>query len=154
MKPTFKLEGAAELHAGLMELQGATAVSIVRKSLQVALEPVAESARGRVPVDRGDLQQSIGIGLRLTKRQRARRVPIVSARGVEANVGPGIKGDKYQGAHGHLVEFGTHQQAPQPFLRPAWRSNLQAVFNSLAQSMGASIARAAKRAARKALKAK
>jgi HK97 gp10 family phage protein len=154
MKTSLKLEGAAELAAGLEELKGVTAVNVVRKSLTESLEPVAASAKGRVPVDRGDLQQSIGIGTRLTRRQKGLRQPIVSHNGVEAYVGPGLVGNRYQGAHGHLVEFGTYRTAPRPFMRPAWLSNLTIVFNGLAQSMGENLSRAAKAAAKKALKAK
>lgn len=142
------------MEAALLELNGVTAVNVVRKALTESLEPVEASAKGRVPVDEGRTQRSIGIGTRLMKRQKRLNVPIVSAQGVEAYVGAGVVGGRYDGRAAHLIEFGTVHQRPRPFMRPAWISNLQAVFGTLAQSMGAELAKAAKRAARKALKLK
>jgi len=154
MKPSLKFEGAKELQAGLMELEGVTALRVVRSALTESLKPVAESARGRVPVREGRLQRSIGIGWRLMRRQKSLNQPIVSASGVEAYVGAGLVGGKFDGRAAHLVEFGTVHSAPHPFMRPAWISNLQAVFNGLSQSMGRNLARAARACARKALKVK
>lgn len=154
MTPSLKLEGAKELEEGLMELQGVTAMGVVRRSLLKAVDPVIQSAKGRAPVDRGDLAKSIDAATRLSKRQRSLNRPIVSAHGVEVYVGPGLKNGGRGVRHAHLVEFGTSHMAPQPFMRPAWLSNLDAVFNGLAQLMGLELAKAAKRAAAKALKVK
>lgn len=152
MIPNLKFEGAKEMDAALMELSGAVAVKVVRQSLVESLKPVADSAKGRAPQDEGKLERSIGVGTRLTRRQRKLRQPIVSAGGVEAYVGPGVVGGRYDGRHGHLQEFGTVNHGPQPFMRPAWISNLQAVFGTLAQSMTKNLARAVRAAQRKALK--
>jgi HK97 gp10 family phage protein len=149
MTPTWKLEGAKDLEAGLMELEGVTAKRIVSKSLQEALEPVATSAKAKVPVWSGILQRSIGIGARLTKRQRQLRTPIAP---VEAYVGPGIanKGGRRAVAHAHLVEFGTVHMPPHPYMRPAWQGAIQAVWKRLVSLMSANLERAAARAAKKA----
>ncbi len=152
MIPNLKFEGAKELEAGLMELEGVTAIKVVRDSLTSSLEPVAASARGRVRHLTGKLGRSIGIGTRLTRRQKGLNEPIVSFQGVEAYVGPGLVGGQYDGRHGHLIEFGTADARPFPFMRPAWQSNLQAVFGGLAKSMTANLAAAVRRCQRKALK--
>lgn len=151
MTPTWKLEGAKELEAGLMELEGVTAKSLVRRVLQKVLAPVESAAKAKAPVWRGDLQRSIGIGLRLTKRQRGLKVPIAP---VEAYVGPGVanKGGIRGVAHAHLVEFGSVHNAPQPFMRPAWQGNVEKVFRLLAKEMSDALAAAARRAAAKAKK--
>jgi HK97 gp10 family phage protein len=154
MIPNLKFEGAKELDEALQELEGAAAVKVVRDSLLESVDPVIQSAKGRVPVDRGDLQQSISAGTRLTKRQRALHQPIVSRKGVEVHVGPGISTNRRGVRHSHLVEFGTYKMAPRPFMRPAWLSNLEAVFNGLAQAMTRNLEAAAKRAAAKARKVK
>lgn len=71
------------------------------------------------------------------------------------------------GAHGrvsHLVEFGTgpryHKSGkfvgvmpPQPFMRPAWDENKNAVLDSLAASLRDEIAKTVARANKKAAKA-
>jgi len=153
MNPSLKFEGAKEMEAALLELNGVAATNVVRKALTEALEPVAASARGRVPVDEGKTQRSIGVGTRLMKRQKRLNQPIVSHKGVEAYVGAGLVGGKFDGRAAHLIEFGTVHMRPRPFMRPAWLSNLNIVFNGLAKTMGEELAKAAKRAARKALKA-
>lgn len=149
MTPTWKLEGAKDLEAGLMELEGAVAKRVVSTALQSSLEPVASSARAKVAVWSGKLQASIGVGVRLTKRQRQLRRPIAP---VEAYVGPGIanKGGRRAVAHAHLVEFGTVHMAPQPYMRPAWQGSIQAVWRLLVSAMSDSLERAARRAAKKA----
>lgn len=152
MIPNLKFEGADEMDAALMELEGAIAVKVVRESLLSSVQPVIDSAKGRVPVDRGDLERSISAGTKLTKRQKSLHQPIVSRSGVEVHVGPGIMTNARGVRHAHLVEFGTAHMAPRPFMRPAWVSNLQAVFNGLAQAMTANLAKAVKRAQAKALK--
>jgi HK97 gp10 family phage protein len=152
MIPNLKFEGAKELEAGLMELEGVTALKVVRAALGSSLKPVMESAKGRVAHVTGKLMRSIGIGFRLTRRQKSQRQPIVSASGVEAYVGPGVVGGRYDGRAGHLVEFGTSHSRPQPFMRPAWISNLEVVFNSLAAEMKKELAAAVRRCQRKALK--
>lgn len=152
MIPSLKFEGADEMDAGLSELEGVTAIKVVRESLLESVQPVIQSAKGRVPVDRGDLERSIGAGTRLTKRQRSLHQPIVSKKGVEVHVGPGITNNARGVRHAHLVEFGTQHMAPQPFMRPAWQSNLGAVFNGLRQAMERLLAKAVARAQAKAKK--
>lgn len=149
MTPTWKLEGAKDLEAGLLELEGVTAKRVVSRSLQESLEPVVSAAKAKVAVWSGALQRSIGIGVRLTKRQRSLRKPIAP---VEAYVGPGVanKGGRRAVAHAHLVEFGTVHMAPQPYMRPAWQSTIQAVFNLLAKKTETNLEKAAARAAKRA----
>jgi len=152
MIPSLKFEGADEMDAAMMELEGAVAMKVVRDSLLSSVQPVIDSAKGRVPVDRGDLERSIGAGTKLTKRQKSLHQPIVAAGGIEVHVGPGIMTNARGVRHAHMVEFGTSTMAPRPYMRPAWVSNLQAVFNGLAQSMTVNLAKAVKRAKAKALK--
>lgn len=133
MKPTLRLEGAKELERALRALPQATAKRLIRPAMIGPLEKVAKAAKGLVPVDEGDLQRSIGTGYRLTRRQARSRRAIADH---EAYVGPGIAGnDKTGWRHGHLVEFGTVDQPPRPYMRPAWSQNLRAVFDSLAGNM-------------------
>jgi len=154
MTPTLKIEGTQELNDALHELEGAVAVKVVRDSLKTSLQPVLDDATAKVPVRRGRLKRSLGIGTRLTRRQKRVSERIVGTKGVEAYVGAGMVGGRYDGRHGHLVEFGTVHMGPQPFMRPAWAGNVSTVFSRLVAQMRANIDRAVKRAQRKALKAK
>ena len=157
----FKMTGAKELDAVLRRLPTATAKATVRRVSKRALEPVAESARGMVPVRSGDLQKSIEVSGKLSKRQakEARKaiaagVPMAAvttyvgsnspvAHLVEFGTAPHINGGRFKGSH----HPGT---APQPFMRPAWDANKQAVLDSLSDDLRAEIARVLGRAARRA----
>lgn len=157
----FKMTGAKEMDAVLRRLPTATAKSTVRRVSKRALEPVAQSARGMVPVQSGALQASIEVSGKLSKRQakEARRLMSsgVSAAAVLTYVGS-------NSPVAHLVEFGTapHKNggkfkgsqhpgtAPQPFMRPAWDGNRQAVFDSLADDLRAEIDKVLGRMARRA----
>lgn len=135
MIPSLKFEGAKELEAALMKLEGVRAKKIVSTAILDALVPIVEAARNRVPVATGALQESIGIGDRLRPRQKSLLEKIAA---VEAYVGPGVGsgGHRFYGvSHAHLVEFGTVKVGPRPFMRPAWTARLQDVFDRLAKNM-------------------
>jgi HK97 gp10 family phage protein len=147
MKPTLELAGAKELEAALMGLKAVAAKAIVRPIMRGALKPVAQDAAARVKVKTGRLKRTIGIGFRLTKRQRKTSAKFAD---FEAFVGPGLanKEDAKGWRHAHLVEFGTSHSAPQPYMRPAWQQNIQAVFNGLAAGMSKALEKIAKKKAR------
>ena len=54
----------------------------------------------------------------------------------------------------HLQEFGTKDQPPQPFMRPAWDAEKRGVLEGIKDDLWAEIKKAAARLAKKALKAK
>jgi HK97 gp10 family phage protein len=158
-KPSIKLEGTRDLREALLQLEGATAKRITRKAMKYALEPVAEHARGLVPVEEPNrqrpqarhLRETIGVSDRLTPRQRKQKVKLAD---VEMYVG-------VRGPHAHLVEFGTkerHQKSGKsvgamprrPFLRPAWDAQMSNVWQRLVVGMRNELARIAARAAKRA----
>ncbi len=48
-----------------------------------------------------------------------------------------------QGAHGHLVEFGTEHMRAQPWLRPAWDAKKDVALDKIGVSLGRAVERAA-----------
>lgn len=149
----IKTEGFAELDKALDELTKAAGKGVLRRSLKRAAEPTAKLAQSMAPVLTGRLQQSIIVGAKLNGRQAKlhRRMFRDDRSSVELFVGPSyLKGGG--GRHGHLVEFGTVKQSPQPFMRPAWDQDQKAMLDRLGEQMAAEMEKAVTRARAKALK--
>lgn len=151
---SVKTQGFREMDAALSELTKATARNVLRRAGLAALEPVAEDAARRAPVDddgEKQLQKSIVASDKLNRRQkRLNRQPST----VEVYAGPA--GDGAQGAppSGTQQEFGNERHGPQPFMRPAWDANQTKVLDTVKDELGAEITKATERAQRKALRAK
>jgi len=152
MVTTVKIEGLKELEKALEELPRATGKSVLRRTLKKAAQPVAEDMRARAPDDPAthgnDLKSSIGVSTKLSKRQaRIHRKMFRSDKAsVEMFVGAGAL------PQAHLQEFGAPQHGPQPFARPAWDGNKMQVLEAIKDTLGAEIAKAAKRLAKKRAK--
>lgn len=159
----FAMFGAREIDQALQALQDiGTQKRILVGAMKKSLEPVAERARQLVPVDEGDLRDSIIVSTKITKRQ-ARE--IVGARGAPRV----FAGTNWPS--GHLVEFGTgprsveatkkkvlavdgriigktadvgHMPA-QPFLRPAFEQMREKMLEIFGREMWKSLKRTAKR---------
>lgn len=146
MKVTIKIEGLKELQDALRELPKSTGKNVMRRVLLARAEPVAEAARQLVPIDKGNLQASINVSTRLTRRQRGRHRK-VHRDDVEVFVGPGSN------PAGHLQEFGTSRHPAQPFMRPAWDRAKDAVLEGIKEDMWAEIEKVVQRRAKRAAKA-
>lgn len=153
MATTVKLEGLKELEAALSELPKSTSKAVLRRVGIRALAPVISTARQLVPVDEGQLRDSLRVTTRLSRRQQRlnRKRAADEKAGVELFAGAAAL------PHAHLVEFGTFNQPARPFLRPAWDANKGAVLKTIQEELGSEIektaARLARRAARRAAKA-
>lgn len=148
MVEVVTVEGLKELEKALAELPRATGKNVARRTLRKAGEPIAEAGARNAPRDEGHLQESYGVGTKLTRRQRRqhrRRDPI------EVFVGPNDPA-------AIQTEFGNEHQSAHPHLRPAWDSESRTALNIVKSELGNEIEKAAKRlerkAARDALKAK
>lgn len=147
----FKVEGLRELERSLRELPKATARNVLRRVLIKRAEPMAETMRALVPDDPAtpetkDLKGSIGVGIKLSKRQAKlhRKEHKDDKQFAEVFVGAGPK------PHAHLQEFGTAHHAPQPFVRPAWDQHKGEILDGLKDDLWKEVEKAAKRLAAKA----
>lgn len=149
MTEDTRVEGFAELDATLGELSKGIAKGAMRRALKKAAEPMAEIARSGVPVDKGDLRDSIGVGTKLSKRQAKlhRRETRDDKAFVEMFVGAGPL------PSAHLQEFGTLDSAPQPFMRPAWDQDQNGMLERLKDELADEVERTAERARRRAARA-
>lgn len=140
-KLTFKVEGLSDSLAGLQELTKATEKNTIKRALMNSALPIETTAEALVPRRRGSLARSLTIGTKLSKRQKKL---LEKASYVEIYVGAGPL------PQAHMQEFGTHNQPPQPYLRPAVDSNIDRVISSFKTELKIAVDKAAQRAARKA----
>jgi HK97 gp10 family phage protein len=161
VKPTLSLQGVAQLDKVLQEMAKTTAKRTARKAMSQALDPVLQAARDLAPVGpTGRLRDGVNVSHKLNKSQ-AGEAPREGKDVLHMYVGS-------NSPHAHLVEFGTgprHHKSgkyvgsmpPNPWMRPAWDGNRQAVLDGLAAALRAEIektlARIAKRKANAARKA-
>lgn len=127
MARRIKLEGAKELDRVLRRLPRKLGKRILTSASAAGGRVVSKEAKRLVPVNTGGLRDSIIV------RRDPRRPGLV------------IVGPKYpEGAHGHLVEFGTAQgAAPHPFLRPAFDLKRVQALAKIGDSLGRAVERAA-----------
>ena len=145
MANTVRVGGLKELEAALKELPRSTGKAALRRALKKAAQPVADSAASKAPVDEGALRESIGVGTKLTRRQRGvhRKMFKSDKASVEMFVGAGGLPQAI------TQEFGTVDHSPQPFMRAAWDAEKSGVLESIKDDLWAEIEKAAQRHARK-----
>lgn len=143
-----RVEGLRELDQALGQLKASTAKGVLRRVGRAALEPFDEAWRVKAPHLSHTLQESGGVGSKLTRTQRA---AVERESFVEVHAGPGPNPQAVQ------QEFGNRQHPAQPFIRPAWEETkdqvLENVKTGLGEEIAKTVARAAKRAAKAAVKA-
>lgn len=151
MTVTVKFEGGKELERELQRLASPTARKASgRRALKKAAQPLADLMRSLAPDDPAtsgdDLRASIAVSTKLSPRQRKshRRMFRNDKASVEMFVGAGPL------PQAHLQEFGTVHHAPQPFARPAWDRDRQAMLRRLSDELWKDIKKAVARAERKA----
>lgn len=144
----MKIEGLKELEKALMELDKHTArKSVARKVLKKAGQPLADDMNQRAPIGEGEsggLNKSYSVSTKLSKRQRK-----LAKRGksdVEVYVGTSDPAGLQQ-------EYGNVNHAAQPHVRPAWDGGKTQALNTIKTELGAEIINAAKRQAKRKLKA-
>lgn len=145
------VEGLRELDKALGELTKASAKGVVRRVLLKAAQPIADMARSLAPDDPDtpdpDLESSIGVGTKLSPRQgRLEKKETKHFSQVYAGAGPL--------PYAHLIEFGSINNSPKPFMRPAWDAQQGVALDIIKRDLGTEIMKTAERAAkRKAAKA-
>lgn len=141
------ISGAAELEKVLRQLPGKINEDVQVRSLKKGAQIVAKQARQNAPRDRGDLAKSV------TVRKTAKRLRYKDGLGLVI-----VTVRRPQGAHAHLVEFGTGprerkdgrstgQMPAQPFFRPAIDAKAAEALSVIGLQFGYEIERAAERLA-------
>jgi HK97 gp10 family phage protein len=140
---TIRVEGLRELEAALSGLPKSTGKAVLRRTAIKALEPFDKAWRAKAPHLTGALEESGGIGTRLTKRQARLNRKREDKASVEVYAGANDPAAVQQ-------EFGNVNDPPQPFMRPAWDETSSEVLAIVELELGGKIEKAAQRLARKA----
>lgn len=136
MRITTKIKGEKELRRKLDKIDQLHRTKELPKAIaNGALVAVLEAKR-RVPVDSGDLRDSLHIG-GFTKLTPAFRVigiygALPGPKGSGRHVGV-LAGTKLP--YAHLVEMGTRRSRAQPFLRPAVDGNVDKITKGVDQGL-------------------
>lgn len=149
------VEGLRELDQALKQLPKATGKAVLRRVLLKRAEPMRATAEAKAPRDTGGLARSATKGTKLSKRQRALHKgtggPRLTADGwksdakseVEVFVG-------FPSSPKSIVqEFGSSEQSPQPFMRPAWDANKMGILEGLKDDLWAEVKKTAERRAKR-----
>lgn len=141
---TVRLSGFRETERALAELGKRAGKDVLRRVGRQALKPVLDTAKLLVPVDEGDLRDSLVISTRLS-RSAAR-----NARGDPRDTVTVRMGTTNR--NGVPREFGSIRSPAEPFIRPAWELNKQGVLQfvtreldrEIVKTRGRQLARAAR----------
>ena len=135
------VKGDRELKRNLKRLADKVQKKLLRQAVQAGSKPVVKAARNAAPVESGTLKKSIGVRMKVYKRQ-ATVVAIVGPRtGFGFTDDEGTRRDPAR--YGHLVEGGTVYQGPRAFLRPAIHNNKAAANAAVRTKLAAGIKKAA-----------
>ncbi|MEG3165541.1 hypothetical protein U1701_13145 [Sphingomonas sp. PB2P19] len=141
---TVKVEGLQELEAALADLPKATGKAVLRRVARQALVPFDAAWRRNANAHRltGSLEESGGIGTKLTKRQARLNKKREGKASIEMHAGPNDPA-------AIPSEYGTVDQPARAFGRPAWATTQDEVLDIVKAELGQAIAAAASRIARK-----
>jgi len=126
----FKIHGLQELDKKLRELEPKLARKVTRKALRDAAKMTAAKAKELVPVDEGDLRDSIRVR---SGKSRKGTVSVIVTTSASDNL---FTGESYYGA---FLEFGTSTIEARPYLRPALEQTAQAATALIRDRLAAGI---------------
>lgn len=145
---TTGFEGLEDMLIELEQFSGRTTTgkNAVQRGLKKAMKHIEDKAKSLVPVDDGDLRDSI-----TTKKERAMRqrgsAKFQRQTGISMLTGPI---GKQEGGNAAWQEFGTVKMTPAPYMRPAADTEgdkvIADVAKELQDAIGKSVARARKKA--------
>lgn len=129
-----------EVQRLLKKLPDATAKKVTRLAVSAGAREIKKKASELAPYDP---KRTSGVHLRDA-------IVVQRLKGTNDIFVIGTKGGGKKGApHAHLQEFGTVNQPPQPFLRPAGELALPAAISKIVKSLGTGILRESKKLAGK-----
>ncbi|WP_342657130.1 hypothetical protein NPJ82_09250 [Sphingomonas sp. NY01] len=137
------VEGLRDLDRALGRLKEATAKGVLRRVAVKALKPFDKAWRQKAPHLTGNLEESGGVGTKLTRRQAQMNRRRDDRAFVEVYAGPNDPAAIPE-------EFGWENGRAQPFVRPAWDETKHEALEIVKRELGPEITRTAARAARRA----
>lgn len=129
----IRLLGAPELQAQLKALPLKVQKKLLRQGMRKAGKLVRDEAQRLVPVDTGELKQSLKVRA-LLRGRGSFGVRIMTGTRSELGIDPDA-----QGYYPASVEFGSRTQPAQPYLRAAADAKREEVFSIMRESVRAGI---------------
>lgn len=139
---TVKVEGLKQLDEALGILGKSAGKSVLRRIAVKALKPFDDRWRANAPHLTGNLEESGGIGTKLTRRQARLNRKRDDRASVEVFSGPNDPAAVPE-------EFGWVDGQAQPFMRPAWDATKDEVLGIVKRDLGSEIQKTAERQARR-----
>ena len=150
----FRVEGGPELAEALRALGKSAGKNVLRRVGRKRLEPMRDAAKANARRRSGNMADNVIVGTRLAPSQKGAGV----ARGAGGSFRREAKNNVtvYMGPGQHpqaiTEEFGTFNQSPHPFMRPAFDAEADGVIVGIGDDLWAEIKKTAARAAKKAAK--
>ena len=154
----IKVEGLRELNDALSKLPKATSRNVLKRIGLKALEPMVQTASSLAPELTGELRASIDASQKLSRRQKSVHnreegsKTVITPDGFRST--PKTVVFVFMGPSGSaksvVQEFGSVNQAPHPYMRPAWDANKEKSLDIIKNDLGSEIGKAAARLAKKA----
>lgn len=132
---TFTMQGLSEVQSALRKLPDAMQDQALTKASIDGALVIQEEAQVLVPVDTGQLRNSIVVSRTYKHKGRRHRIRGAVVVGIE---GAGR-------FYAHLVEFGYSKKGPRPFMRPALANKAEEALRAMGQQLGREIERASRR---------
>lgn len=147
----LKMEGFKELEHNLRLLTKATGKNVLRRVAKGALEPMADRAAAKAPVETGRLAFSIAVGEGRTGRAKRSTTRFVSggfradpSKGIEMAMGP-ASGFGAALNYASFTEFGTIDTPAFAFMRSAWSIGRVKALRYVKDHLGMEIDKAVKK---------
>lgn len=149
----LSVKGLETIKAQLAELDAELQPKVMRAATRAAFKRVLDAAKGKVPVDSGELREALALGTAKTKGGGLAVGIVVlatSTRAKQARLAAAAFGEAQSAAlpparRWHFVELGTARQPPKPFLRPAADEEAQGVVQALSEEVAKKVKRALKK---------
>jgi HK97 gp10 family phage protein len=174
MRVTMKIEGLRGVDAAFGELKKATANAVAKRVLKRAGQPIAQRAAELAPDDpetgAPDLHTSIIVSPKIKNEVgKSAFADVMQAGGSRSEAVAALR-DARRAANGegsvavmhvgvdsrigyaHLLEFGTVNHGPRPFMRPAFEEKKGEALEIIVRDLSGEIDKAKARAAARALK--
>lgn len=132
---TTHVSGLSELKKALEQLPDKLQERATKNAMAAGARVIRNEAKRLVPVDEGDLKENIVVSktIKLKGRRRKLKSSVVVGLANEARY------------YGHLIEFGKHNAAPQPFLRPAFDNTHAEATRVAGQKLGKEVEKQARK---------
>jgi HK97 gp10 family phage protein len=149
---SLSVSGLAGVQAQLAAVGEEMAAKALASTLRTLFKAVVETARQLVPVDSGDLRDSLTLSVAKPKGNGLTVAVGLTIRGAPKKSKGGVKWTRKTelppARRWHFVELGTIHMPAHPFARPALAANAQGMLDGLRSELAKKIQAAVRRKSR------